>query len=248
MKRVVDLTGQKFNKLTVVKRVSDHIQPSGQHSTMWLCRCDCGNEVVVRGSHLKNEKTKSCGCLHGENLEKYGKNNKKYNTYDLTGKYGIGYTSKGEEFYFDLEDYDKIKDYCWLINSYGYVVTSEAGNNKKKILMHRLITNCQNEFDIDHKYGKETRNDNRKSNLRIATESQNMMNRNLSTRNKSGVVGVSWTTVYNKWLANIMLNGKNIHLGYFDKFEDAVQARKEAEDKYFGEFSYDNSQKGVRYQ
>ena len=37
---------------------------------------------------------------------------KKYNTYDLSGEYGIGYTSKGEEFYFDLDDYDKIKDYC----------------------------------------------------------------------------------------------------------------------------------------
>ena len=46
---------------------------------------------------------------------------KKYNTYDLTGEYGIGYTSKDEEFYFDLEDYDKIKDYCWRITMQGYV-------------------------------------------------------------------------------------------------------------------------------
>lgn len=245
MGKFIDLTGKRFGKLTVIERSEDHIQPSGQHCTMWLCKCDCGNEVSVRGSDLKYSKTRSCGCLHGENLEKYGIKNKKYNTYNLSGEYGVGYTSKGEEFYFDLEYYDKIKDYCWSFDSNGYLVTSEIGNNKKKIKMHRLIIDCPNEFDVDHKHGKETRNDNRKSNLRIATSSQNMMNRSLGKRNKTGIVGVSWTTTFNKWLANIMLNGKNIHLGYFDKFEDAVKARKQAEEKYFGEWSYDNSQKEI---
>lgn len=43
---------------------------------------------------------------------KGGKKNKRYNRYDLTGEYGIGYTNQGVEFYFDLEDYDKIKEYC----------------------------------------------------------------------------------------------------------------------------------------
>ncbi|WP_368488451.1 hypothetical protein [Clostridium sp. BJN0013] len=39
----------------------------------------------------------------------------KYNTYDLTGEYGIGYDAKGNIFYFDLEDYDRIKDFYWAV-------------------------------------------------------------------------------------------------------------------------------------
>jgi len=54
-----DLTGQKFNKLTVINREPN--TKSGQ--TMWKCQCDCGNFVIVNGRDLKNGHTKSCGCL-----------------------------------------------------------------------------------------------------------------------------------------------------------------------------------------
>ena len=77
--------------------------------------------------------------------------------------------------------------------------------------------------------------------MRITTASQSMMNRGLSSNNTSGVTGVSWSKTMNKWRARINVNGKEINLGYFNKFEDAVKARKKAEEKYFGEFSYDNS-------
>lgn len=97
-------------------------------------------------------------------------------------------------------------------------------------------------YDIDHKDGELSRKDNRKSNLRIATRSQNQMNKGKQKNNKSGVVGVGWHKTSGKWAAYIAVDNKQIHLGLFDNFEDAVKARKEAEDKYFGEFSYDNSQ------
>lgn len=63
-----DLTGQKFHKLLVIQRVDDYVSPSGYHKTRWLCKCDCGNEVVVDGSRLTGKKsiTRSCGCLHRE--------------------------------------------------------------------------------------------------------------------------------------------------------------------------------------
>lgn len=60
----MDLSGQKFGKLTVIKRVEDHITPSGQHKQLWLCRCDCGNEKIIRGESLRNGVTMSCGCLN----------------------------------------------------------------------------------------------------------------------------------------------------------------------------------------
>ena len=84
--------------------------------------------------------------------------------------------------------------------------------------------------------------DNRKSRLRVATTSQNAMNRTKGSNNTSGVTGVVWVKNRNNWKAEIKINDETIYLGSYDKFEDAVKARKEAEDKYFGEWSYDNSQ------
>lgn len=241
-----DLVGLKFNKLTVIKRLENKVYESGETRSQYLCECDCEekNKVIVLGKNLKNGNTKSCGCLKKKAIAITIKANKKYNTYDLSGEYGIGYTSNGKEFYFDLEDYDKIKDYYWYIDNHGYVRTDIRIDNKKVTLwMHRLVM-CLNDIElcVDHIHGNQTKNDNRKSNLRIATRSQNQMNACLSTNNTSGITGVYWYKPSKKWLAIIMVNRQRIHLGYFEKFEDAVKARKEAEEKYFGEFSYDNSQ------
>ena len=66
MTKLVDLTGQKFGRLTVVKRTEN----KGE-KPCWLCKCECGNEKVVRGSDLKSGNTVSCGCLRSEkNSEK----------------------------------------------------------------------------------------------------------------------------------------------------------------------------------
>jgi hypothetical protein len=57
-----DLTGAKFNYLTIIKRV-DNLNGN----IMWLCRCDCGTEKIIRGSHITNHKTLSCGCYKDKN-------------------------------------------------------------------------------------------------------------------------------------------------------------------------------------
>ena len=63
MGKAQDLTGMKFGRLTAIKRVADHIEPSGRKVAMWECICDCGNTYTVSGKRLKNGITKSCGCL-----------------------------------------------------------------------------------------------------------------------------------------------------------------------------------------
>lgn len=245
MGRVIDLVGQKFGKLTVTERAEDYVRPNGRRALMWKCNCDCGNEVIVRGDHLKSGITNSCGCIQKEVSKQFcyklGKSHKKYNTYDLSGEYGIGYTSKGEEFWFDIEDYDKIKDYCWYFNSYGYVISKDK--TRKKISLHRIVTNCPIGLMPDHIHGHTTRHDNRKSNLRICTNKENARNKRLQKNNQSGVTGVYFDNTSKKWKAQIRVDGKCISLGYYTEFKNAVQARKSAEDKYFGEFSYDNSMK-----
>lgn len=63
-RRVEDLTGQKFGKLTVLARADDHINPNGTKYIMWKCQCECGNETVTRATSLKSGHTVSCGCAH----------------------------------------------------------------------------------------------------------------------------------------------------------------------------------------
>nr|DAH32228.1 MAG TPA: hypothetical protein [Caudoviricetes sp.] len=62
-RRLIDLTGMRFGKLTVIKRASDYIAPKGKTTTRWLCKCDCGNTCEVRTDLLRNGYTKSCGCI-----------------------------------------------------------------------------------------------------------------------------------------------------------------------------------------
>ena len=154
MNKLKDLKGQRFGRLVVIERAENFILPSGQPQTAWLCQCDCGNILKTRSFSLTNGTTKSCGCLAKElRVARM----KKYNTYDLTGEYGIGYTSKGEEFYFDLEDYDKVKDYCWNKHK-EYIATRNVSGY---ILFHRLVMGISDEnIAVDHI--NHNKSDNRK--------------------------------------------------------------------------------------
>lgn len=221
-----DLTGKRFGRLLVVYQVEDYIIPSsGSHTAKWRCKCDCGNECDKLGTQLVNNKTHSCGCLAADiNIGL----NKKYNQYNLSGEYGIGYTENDEKFYFDLEDYDKIKDYCWCLSD-GYVVSRD------NIKMHRIVMGCKDE-EVDHINHKT--NDNRKVNLRIVTHQKNMMNKTLYKNNTSGIPGINWSKSHNKWHVRIQMNGKRINLGYYDDLNTAKQTREKAEKMYFQEYRY----------
>lgn len=245
MGKFEDLTGRIFGELTVVERVPDYILPCGKPQTMWKCKCSCGNDFITRALQLKNGDSQSCGHLQREIVSKLMKEKRSSNTYDLSGEYGIGYDNNRREFYFDLEDYEIIKNYYWMVNSDGYVETiNDEGN--QRIWMHRLVMNVINEdwkvIQVDHIHGKESRNDSRKSNLRIATRSQNNMNIGLRNNNTSGVTGVDFIKKKNKWRARITVQKRKINLGEFDDFNDAVAARKDAEKQYFKEYSYEYSQ------
>ena len=167
---------------------------------------------------------------------------KQYNTYDLTGEYGKGWTNKGEEFWFDKEDYDKIKNYCWHFNQWGHLISTEPNSNKRVFLHRRVMEPIPEGMVVDHINhlgSRQNKYDNRKSNLRIVTQRQNALNSVVHKNNKSGVSGVTFVKSYNKWVARINAEPyKRIILGYFDNFEDAVNARLKAEQKYYGDYSF----------
>ena len=129
----------------------------------------------------------------------------------------------------DLDDIDRVKDYKWTY-SHGYVV-----NRKSRMSLHRLIMDCPDDMVVDH--WNHNKLDNRRDNLRICTQQENMMNRSIQSNNTSGITGVNWDKSRGKWRAQIMLNKKTKYLGLYENIEDAIQARRQAEIDYFGEYA-----------
>ena len=242
---IIDMTGQKVERWTVREYAF-----TKNKKAYWWCDCDCGTKnVAVSGVSLRYGDTKSCGCIQKEKALEVGRLNRKYNTYDLSGKYGIGYASNtNKEFYFDLEDYDLIKDYTWHEDAYGYLFSDI---NHKRCAMHRIIMLKENHYDlsikIDHIHGRESRNDNRKLNLRQATSQENNRNKTYISSATSGFIGVSFRKDRNKWRAYIAINRQQINLGVYEDYTDAVRARLNAEIKYFSEFAYESHKKILDY-
>ena len=87
-------------------------------------------------------------------------------------------------------------------------------------------------LDIDHK--DRNKGNNKIDNLRLVTTSENLRNVGKLSNNTSGVKGVSFYKSLGKYRAQIFVNGKRFHLGYFTSFEDAAAARRAAELKYWG--------------
>lgn len=230
----LDLTGQVFDRLTVIRQVP-RPENSNIKNKYWLCKCSCGNEKIVCTSLLTGGKTRSCGCLIGEK-------NKKSNKYDLTGKYGICYSANtNEPILFDLEDYDKIKDYCWYISFHNNkkdkrVRTNirDCNNKRTTLFMHKLI--MPNDFMVIDHINRDPL-DNRKSNLRICTQAQNTYNR----KGNGGIYkGVQKRKYDGKWIASIGYNGSHYYIGAFDTPELAALAYNEKAKEFFGEFAYLN--------
>lgn len=223
-----NLIGKRFGRLIVVNK--DGKDNNG--NTMWQCNCDCGNSISVRYNRLTSGNVKSCGCLRADSAkEKFSKNN----VFDLTREYGVGYTTNtNQPFYFDLKDYDLIQNYTWYedVSKNGYRSLKAKDKETGNIVKMSYLLGCKY---YDHK----DRNplNNRRSNLRPATESENAKNKSKSKRNTSGVTGVSWDKECCKWLAYIKVNKTRKNLGrYIDK-QDAIKARLQAEAKYFKEFA-----------
>lgn len=128
----------------------------------------------------------------------------------------------------DKEDFLLVNNYTWRLTKNGYAY------NRVKGYLHRYLMNPSTKFDVDHI--SRDRLDNRRSNLRICTRSQNNMNKDKNKNNSSGVKGVYLCKSTGRWATEIMKDRKKIWLGRYNTFEEAVKVRREAELKYYGEF------------
>ena len=141
--------------------------------------------------------------------------------------------SNGSDFALILdEDYIWASGFNWWCNNSGYIYVKI---NNKNISLHSLIVkrariNCPNE--IDHTDGNPL--NNQRKNLRAVTHSQNLMNSHKTSEHR----GVFWDKNREKWMAQIVVNNKQIFLGRYDRIEQATFAYKIASKKYHGEFAH----------
>ncbi len=142
----------------------------------------------------------------------------------------------GREIIVDDEDFEYLSSKTWYFNGKGYA--SRYAGDRYLLPIHREIMGLErgDKRVVDHINGDPT--DNRRSNLRICTVSQNLMNRGANSNSKSGFKGVSPCHSNGRWRATINIAGsKQKHLGYFDTPEEAHAAYVEAAKQFHGEFA-----------
>lgn len=213
-----DLTGQKFNKLTVLgEDFTDK-----KHCIHWLCQCDCGRTTSVRTDQLTSGRAKSCGCLAIEKAKESSLDNpnKRYseNIYEEQGN-GIVFLYNKDKSDYTIIDKQSIiftKNFYWSKDSNGYWRT-QVKNNQGIYYLHTFIyvniynNKIKHNEIVDH--FDRNKSNNLIDNLRLATKQENSFNVESNKR--------SYRKSWNKYIAQITYNGKHYYLGGYNTKEEA---------------------------
>ena len=146
--------------------------------------------------------------------------------------------TRGLDAIIDAEDVNLISGYNWTAYKGGRTFyasrTKNAKYYQKNVSMHRVIIKAPPKMHVDHINGNGL--DNRKENLRLATQSQNQHNARRRVDNPSGYKGVRAYKDTGKYQARITCSGKQYHLGYFETAIEAHNAYCAASEKLHGKF------------
>lgn len=186
----------------------------------------CGKEIDKKPSRVLKYKRNYCDDTCKRNSIGFNEINILNDYAEITinsKKYGV------KKALIDIEDVDIIKEFKWTLQN-GYAVAWIKTNSKSKILIHRLITNCPKEMVVDHINHNTL--DNRKSNLKICTQFENMQNQKVNKNNKTGHTGITYNKKSNKYYVNIQKYNVRKFIGSFNKLSDAVNAKNEYEVNY----------------
>src|SRR6516162_5104994 len=210
--KIIDRTGMKFGHLTVVALAPER-DPRGH--AVWLCDCSaCGSKGKrVRAGHLAV--TNSCGCLKGNRIPK-----KRVPLTQERLKELLHYSPGNGEFFRKITKQGPAKpgDRAGWINSHGYLQINVDGNRYQAHRLAWFWTHGNFSLkELDHI--NRDRSDNRITNLRESTRSENNANSKRQKNNRSGFKGAYQNG--SGWMAKVKHNGKTIYLGTFDSPEEA---------------------------
>lgn len=148
----------------------------------------------------------------------------------LTGK------AAGKHMLVDAEDAHFFEGRPLWISTAGYACLGDGGKTR---FAHRLLMGAKRGQVIDHINGDPL--DNRRSNLRLCTQKQNVRNSRPRKGTESGLKGVRWQSSTQTWCAQIMVDGRREYLGHFSTAEEAAQVYDAAAVRLFGEFAHPNA-------
>lgn len=205
-----DLTGRRYGKIVVTER----LRTIEHGETIYLCRCDCGNEVEIRQSNLVKGHNMSCGKPGCKKTNK---------------THGMRHTDLYKKYYDIHTRCNDVKNR--LYGGRGIRVCDEwSGQNGFISFVSWSIQNGYKEglsldrIDVNGDYCPE--------NCRWVTMDIQAQNKRLLPSNKTGVAGVYKRG--KKYAAQISVGNNKIYLGVYETIEKAKSARKEAEIKYWG--------------
>lgn len=192
---------------------------------------DHGEFYQQPANHLQGKGCRACGKIkNGIGKKKFHLNKRDWD-FEQPEDYKLIPLTKGKFAKVDNEDFERLKDINWCLNSHGYA------ENRKVGYMHRFIMNAPEHLEVDHK--EHDTLDNRKSELRLASRSQNSANK-LPREGSSKYKGVYWNKVNSMWEVSLNYNLKRYKLGMFDTEEEAAKAYDRKAIELFGEFAYLN--------
>lgn len=224
MGRIFDRSGDVVNGITF-------LEPSGKCKrgvrTMWLCKCHCGKEFRVVATSITSGNSKSCGCRSRANYKgiNKGKKNAGYKHGETkTRLYGIW---KDMRLRCNNENNQAYNYY----GAKGIEVCEEWEGSYISFREWALSSGYEDNLTIDRidVYGNYE-----PSNCKWSNRREQVQNRGTHKNSKSGVNGVTWNKVNKNWGSRITNNYKSIGLGSYENLEDAIEARRQGEIKYWG--------------
>ena len=230
----MDLTGQPYGRWTVLRFIERR-----DHHSYWLCRCACGTEKGITANSLRMGGTLSCGCLHQDVMTLP---REVVTTDDVPlGAHAIP-LNHGKVAFIDEADWHLVKDYiwrAWLHHGTWYAVTNvpfvpHRPGHHRMLRLHRLIMGFDfgDPREVDHWDGNGL--DNRRQNLRPATDTQNCQNAKPHKAHRRFKGAYARST---SWQASIQVNKQSLALGSFPTEEEAARAYDFAAIIHFGEFA-----------